>query len=71
MPAKGTSSGQAINILEATGEQIGGGNIGLAFTGLAEEERVAEGVTWAFFGLSVVVVYLLLAGLYESFSTPS
>ena len=70
VPAKGTSSGQAINILEAAGEQIGGGNIGLAFTGLAEEERVAEGVTWAFFGLSVVVVYLLLAGLYESFLDP-
>jgi multidrug efflux pump subunit AcrB len=31
---------------------------------------VAEGVTWAFFGLSVVVVYLLLAGLYESFLDP-
>jgi multidrug efflux pump subunit AcrB len=70
VPGKGTSSGQAINILEAAGEQIGGGNIGLAFTGLAEEERVAEGVTWAFFGLSVVVVYLLLAGLYESFLDP-
>ena len=70
VPGQGTSSGQAINILEAAGEQIGGGNIGLAFTGLAEEERLAEGVTWAFFGLSVVVVFLLLAGLYESFLDP-
>ena len=70
VPSKGTSSGQAINILEAIGEQIGGGNIALAFTGLAEEERKAQGVTWAFFGLSVVVVYLLLAGLYESFLDP-
>ena len=31
---------------------------------------MAERVTWAFFGLSVVVVYLLLAGLYESFLDP-
>ena len=70
VPARGISSGQAITLLEEAGEQLGAGNIGLAFTGLAAEERNAEGVTWAFFGLGVLVVYLLLAGLYESFLDP-
>ena len=42
----------------------------MAFTGLAREERRAAGVTWQLFGLGVIVVYLLLAALYESFGDP-
>ena len=70
LPGQKISSGQAIQMLKRTGEQIGGNNIGLAFTGLAKEEQKAQSVTWLLFGLGVLVVYLLLAGLYESFLDP-
>ena len=68
--AEGVSSGEAIDALKLAGDRVGGNNIGLAFTGLALEETKARSVTWVLFGLGVVVVYLLLAALYESFLDP-
>jgi len=70
VPADGISSGQAIDRLEALNQATGGTNFGLSFTGLALEETKAEQVSWILFGLSLAVVYLLLAGLYESFLDP-
>ena len=70
LPAAGVSSGAAIKALELAGERVGGSNIALAFTGLALEERKAQALTWLLFSLGTVVVYLLLAGLYESFLDP-
>ena len=70
MPAPGVSSGQAIQQLKAAGDAVGGNNIGLTFTGLALEEQKAARSTWVLFSLGVVVVYLLLAALYESFVDP-
>ena len=70
VPAAGVSSGQAIQMLEEVGNQVGGSNIGVAFTGLAREEQRAADTTWILFSLGVVVVYLLLAALYESFLDP-
>ena len=70
IPADGISSGQAIDRLEAINQANGGTNLGLSFTGLAREETKAESVSWMLFGLGLVVVYLLLAGLYESFLDP-
>ena len=70
VPAAGVSSGQAIQMLQKAGDQVGGNNIGVAFTGLALEEQRAASTTWILFSLGVVVVYLLLAALYESFLDP-
>ena len=70
VPAPRVSSGQAIEQLKAAGDAVGGNNIGLAFTGLALEEQKAARSTWVLFSLGVVVVYLLLAALYESFVDP-
>ena len=70
VPAAGVSSGQAIQMLQEAGDQVGGNNIGVAFTGLALEEQRAASTTWILFSLGVVVVYLLLAALYESFLDP-
>lgn len=70
IPADGISSGQAIDRLEAINQANSGTNLGLSFTGLAREETKAESVSWMLFSLGLVVVYLLLAGLYESFLDP-
>jgi len=68
--ADGISSGQAIDLLKSISDRTGGDNLALAFTGLAKEETRAESVSWVLFALGVTVVYLLLAGLYESFVDP-
>jgi len=68
--ADGISSGQAIDLLKNISDRTGGDNLALAFTGLAKEETRAESVSWVLFALGVTVVYLLLAGLYESFVDP-
>ena len=70
VPAAGVSSGEALQWLRDAGDQVAGRNIDLTFTGLAREEQQAAGVTWLLFSLGVVVVYLLLAALYESFLDP-
>ena len=70
MPEDNVSSGQAIDLLEALNDRTGGNNLSLAFTGLAREETRAESVSWVLFALGLTVVYLLLAGLYESFVDP-
>ena len=68
--ADGISSGQAIDLLQSISDRTGGNNLALAFTGLAREETRAKSVSWVLFALGVTVVYLLLAGLYESFVDP-
>jgi len=70
IPAQGISSGQAIDRLETIHQARAGSSLGLSFTGLAKEEAKAENMAWVLFSLSLVVVYLLLAGLYESFLDP-
>jgi HAE1 family hydrophobic/amphiphilic exporter-1 len=70
IPNDGVSSGQAIDLLQDISERTGGTSLGLAFTGLAKEETKAEDVSWILFSLGILVVYLLLAGLYESFLDP-
>jgi multidrug efflux pump subunit AcrB len=44
--------------------------IALEWVGLAKEERQAGGRTWQLFVLGMAVVFLVLAGLYESFLDP-
>ncbi len=70
IPADNVSSGQAIDLLQTISDRTGGRNLALAFTGLAREETRAESVSWVLFALGLTVVYLLLAGLYESFVDP-
>ena len=70
IPRSGVSTGDAINTLETLENQIAANNIAIEFTGLAKEERLAENASWILFGLGLCVIYLLLAGLYESFLDP-
>ena len=70
VPNDAVSSGQAIDLLQTLSDRTGGSNLGLTFTGLAKEEQQAESTTWVLFALGLTVVYLLLAGLYESFLDP-
>jgi multidrug efflux pump len=68
-PAPGTSSGTAMDEVQKLFQQLPKG-VGLEWTGLSYQERQAGSQTYALYGISVLVVFLLLAALYESWSIP-
>ncbi len=68
--APGYSSGQALDALEEVAQEVLPAGFGYDFSGLSREEKKAGGSTLIIFGLSIVLVLLLLAALYESWSVP-
>jgi multidrug efflux pump len=67
--APGESSGAALAEMERLAEQLPQG-IGYEWTGISYEEKQAGGQIGLLLGLSVVVVFLVLAALYESWAVP-
>jgi hydrophobe/amphiphile efflux-1 (HAE1) family protein len=67
--APGKSSGASMNEVETLAKRLPKG-IGLEWTGLSYEEQAAGGKTVYLYGLSILVVFLCLAALYESWSVP-
>jgi multidrug efflux pump len=67
--APGYSSGEAMAEVEQIAAQLPTG-IGIAWTGLSYEERLAGSQSTALYALSLLVVFLCLAALYESWSIP-
>jgi multidrug efflux pump len=68
--APGQSSGAALDEMERIADKVLPPGLAYEWTGTAFEERQAGGQIGALLGLSVVVVFLLLAALYESWSVP-
>jgi len=68
-PAPGHSSGEAMDAMENLVAQLPNG-VGLEWTGLSFEEKLAGGRAPLLYGLSLLVVFLCLAALYESWSIP-
>jgi multidrug efflux pump subunit AcrB len=68
-PAAGVSSGTAMAALESLVKRLPPG-VGFAWAGLSYEERDAGSSTLLLYGLSLLVVFLCLAALYESWSVP-
>jgi multidrug efflux pump len=66
--APGVSSGTAMNLMEELARQIPGTSV--AWSGLAYQERISSGQAPLLYGLSLLVVFLCLAALYESWSIP-
>lgn len=69
MAAPGKSSGAALTAMEEMANQLPQG-IGYEWTGISYEEKQAGGQIGLLLGLSVVVVFLVLAALYESWAVP-
>ena len=67
-PAPGASSGAAMNEMETLAKQIPG--VGVEWTGLSYQERLSGDQAPALYALSMLVVFLCLAALYESWSVP-
>ena len=68
-PAPGKSSGDAMKAMEKMAAQLPAG-VGYQWTGLSLQEREAGAQAPALYALSIFVVFLLLAALYESWSIP-
>jgi multidrug efflux pump len=66
--APGLSSGAAMDELETIAKTIPGTTY--AWTGLSYQERLAAGQTLTLYLISILVIFLCLAALYESWSVP-
>ncbi|RBP50635.1 efflux RND transporter permease subunit [Arenicella xantha] len=69
IPASGYSTGDAMNEMERLAEQLPEG-YGFEWTGLSYEEKQSAGQVASLMAFSLLVVFLLLAALYESWSIP-
>ncbi|MEB2786756.1 efflux RND transporter permease subunit [Algoriphagus persicinus] len=68
--APGYSSGQALAALEEVAAEVLPAGYGYDFSGLSREELSSGSSTILIFALAIVLVSLLLAALYESWSVP-
>ncbi|MFJ1292249.1 efflux RND transporter permease subunit [Paracoccus yeei] len=68
-PAPGVSSGEGMAAVEELAGKLPTG-FDVAWTGLSLEEQAAGNQTTLLYGLSLAVVFLCLAALYESWSIP-
>ncbi|WP_165042037.1 efflux RND transporter permease subunit [Dysgonomonas sp. ZJ709] len=69
-PAKGYSSGQAMNVIQDIADEHLPENIGVAWSGLSFQEQKASGQTGIVMALVFLFVFLFLAALYESWTVP-
>ncbi len=67
--APGYSTGDAMAEVERLAQQLPPG-VGVSWTGLSYEERLSGDQAPALYALSLLVVFLCLAALYESWSIP-
>jgi multidrug efflux pump len=66
--ASGVSSGDAMNIISDLAAQIPG--ISVAWAGQSYQERLSSGQAPILYAVALIVVFLCLAALYESWSIP-
>ncbi len=68
-PAPGYSSGQAMAVVEQVAKEVLPADVTPEWTNMSYQEANAGGAG-AIFALSLIFVFLILAGLYESWSLP-
>ncbi len=68
-PAAGVSSGEAMSIIENMVKQLPGG-VGIEWSGISYEERLGSAQAPLLYILSILIVFLCLAALYESWTIP-
>lgn len=66
--APGVSSGEAMDVISGLAGKLQG--VGIAWAGVSYQERLSSGQAPVLYALSLLVVFLCLAALYESWSIP-
>ncbi len=69
--APGLSSGQALNLMEQMTAQKLPPDMGIEWTGMSYQEKLVGNQALYVLGLSVLLVFLVLAAQYESWSSPA
>ena len=69
VPAPGYSTGQAMAAVAAVADQVLPRDMGYAWNGMSYQESIA-GSGLGVFALSLILVFLILAALYQSWSLP-
>ncbi len=67
-PAPGVSSGEAMDEMERLANEVDGTSV--AWSGQSYQERLSSGQAPLLYAISLLVVFLCLAALYESWSIP-
>lgn len=69
-PNAGVSSGEAMKAVEEIAQKVFPEGYGISWNGVSYQERQAGSQEAALYAISLVVVFLCLAALYESWSVP-
>jgi hydrophobic/amphiphilic exporter-1 (mainly G- bacteria), HAE1 family len=69
-PARGVSSGQGLDALEGIAKATLPSDVSYQWTAMSYQEKLTGNQLYYLFGLSVLLVYLCLAGQYESWILP-
>src|SRR6266404_5864876 len=70
LPATGYSSGQSMMLMEEIAAKTLPPGTGYEWTAMSYQEKVVGGQIYLAFGLALLLVYLVLAGQYESWYAP-
>ncbi|TKT70108.1 multidrug efflux RND transporter permease subunit [Afipia massiliensis] len=70
LPAQGYSSGQSMALMEKIAEKTLPPGTGYEWTAMSYQEKVVGSQIYFVFGLALLLVYLVLAGQYESWYAP-
>jgi HAE1 family hydrophobic/amphiphilic exporter-1 len=70
LPATGYSSGQSMTLMEEIAGKTLPPGAGFEWTAMSYQEKVVGGQIYYAFGLALLLVYLVLAGQYESWFAP-
>jgi hydrophobic/amphiphilic exporter-1 (mainly G- bacteria), HAE1 family len=70
LPAQGYSSGQSLNLMEQIADKTLPPGTGYEWTAMSYQEKAVSSQIYYVFGLAMLLVYLVLAGQYESWYAP-
>jgi hydrophobic/amphiphilic exporter-1 (mainly G- bacteria), HAE1 family len=70
LPAQGYSSGQSLDLMEQIADKTLPPGTGYEWTAMSYQEKAVSNQIYYTFGLAMLLVYLVLAGQYESWYAP-
>ncbi|HEY4141933.1 MAG TPA: efflux RND transporter permease subunit [Pseudolabrys sp.] len=70
MPARGFSSGQAMQLMEQVADKTFPPRVGFDWTAMSYQEKLVGNQMYLVFAMALLLVYLVLCGQYESWYRP-
>ena len=70
LPARGVSSGETMKLMEEIAARTLPPGVGYSWTAMSYQEKIVGKQMYLIFGLGLLLVYLVLAGQYESWFAP-